>query len=76
MDERDLAIMRRAPLIQLWAVLLSLVAWTIGLTEVYWNEGAVPVLFLYLIFFSGLMVSTIAQSLGVLIGYWRMNRNG
>ena len=35
MDERDLAIMRRAPFIQLWAVLLSLVAWVISLTEVY-----------------------------------------
>ena len=76
MDERDLAIMRRAPLIQLWAVLLSLVAWAISLTEVYWNEGAVPTMFLYLIFFSSLIVSTIAQSLGVFIGYWRMNRNG
>ena len=76
MDERDLAIMRRAPLIQLWAVLLSLVAWTIGLTEGYSSEGVVPMMYLYLIFFSGLMVSTIAQSLGVLIGYWRMNRNG
>ena len=76
MDERDLAIMRRAPLIQLWAVLLSLIAWAISLTEVYWNEGAVPTMFLYLILFSSLIVSTIAQSLGIFIGYWRMNRNG
>ena len=76
MDERDLAIMRRAPLIQVWAVLLSLVAWAISLTEVYWNEGAVPIMFLYLILFSSLIVSTIAQSLGIFIGYWRMKRNG
>jgi hypothetical protein len=76
MDERDLTIMRRAPLIQLWAVLLALVAWAISLTEIYWNEGAVPILFLYLIFFSSLIVSAFAQSLGILTGYWRMNRNG
>ena len=76
MDERDLTIMRRAPLIQLWAVIFSLVAWAISLTEVYWNEEAVPVMYLYLILFSSLIISTIALSLGILIGYWRMNRDG
>ncbi|MFA5316270.1 MAG: hypothetical protein WC369_02465 [Dehalococcoidales bacterium] len=74
MDERDTAILQRAPLVQLWAVILSLVTWAICLTEIYWDEGAVPVIFLYLLFFSSLITSTLAQSLGILIGYWRMNR--
>lgn len=74
-DERDRTIMQRAPLIQLWAVIFSLVVWAISLTEIYWNDGAIPVIFLYLIFCSSLIVSTLAQSLGILLGYWRMNRN-
>ena len=70
-DERDLAILNRAPVIQLWAIIISLIAWAIGLTEIYWDEGAVPVMYLYIIFFSSLVVSTLAQSLGIIIGYWR-----
>jgi L-asparagine transporter-like permease len=75
-DERDKAILDRAPIVQLWAVLISLVAWVIGLTEGYWNRGAVPIMYLYIIFFSSLVVSTIAQSLGILIGYRRTERYG
>ena len=74
-DERDRLIMDRAPRVQWLAVVFSLVAWTIALTEVYWDQGQIPVIFLYLIFMSVLIVSTLAQSLGILIGYWRMGRN-
>ena len=70
-DERDKLIMRRAPVVQLWAVIFSLVAWMIALTESYWDEGQIPVIFPYLILLSTLIVSTLAQSLGILIGYWR-----
>ena len=70
-DERDKLIMRRAPVVQLWAVIFSLVAWMIALTESYWDEGQIPVIFPYLILISTLIVSTLAQSLGILIGYWR-----
>jgi amino acid transporter len=75
-DERDRAILDRAPLTQLWAVIISLVAWTIGLTEVYHRTGWVPTTYMYLIFFSSIIISTLAQSLGILIGYWRLSRNG
>ena len=70
-DERDKMIMSRAPKVQLLAVIFSLVAWVIVLTELYWDTGQVPVIFLTLIFISTLIVSTLAQSLGILIGYWR-----
>ena len=75
-DERDRLIVDRAPRIQWLAVVLSLVAWTIILSEAYWEQGQIPVIFLYVIFMSILIVSTLAQSLGILIGYWSMNRHG
>ena len=74
-DERDRLIMGRAPRVQLLAVIFSLVAWVIVLTELYWDKGQVPVVFLNLIMISTLIISTIAQSAGILIGYWRMGRN-
>ena len=70
-DERDRLIMDRAQKVQLLAVIFSLVAWVIALTEIYHTEGQVPVVFLYLIFMSVLIVMALAQSIGVLIGYGR-----
>lgn len=69
-DERDRLILGRAPLVQLWAVIFSLVIWTIILTESYWDQG-IPPIFMYIVFMSTLIVSTVAQSIGILIGYWR-----
>jgi hypothetical protein len=73
-DERDRLILGRAPAAQLWAVILSLVIWTIVLTEIYWDQG-IPPIFMYFVFMSTLIVSAVAQSIGILIGYWRMGRN-
>jgi len=75
-DERDKLIMERSPKVQFWAVLFSIVAWVIVLTEVFWNQGKVPVIYLTLIMISTLVISTIAQSAGILIGYWRGSSNG
>ncbi|MDD5288209.1 MAG: hypothetical protein PHY28_03760 [Dehalococcoidales bacterium] len=75
-DERDKLIMAWAPAIQWRAVIFTLVAWVIALSEVYHEQGQVPVIFLFIIFMSILIVSMIAQCVGILIGYWRMNRNG
>ena len=74
-DERDRMIVDRAPRIQWWAVVFTLVAWTIVLTEVYRKTDLIPAVFLYVMFMSVLTVSTLAQSLGILIGYWRMDKN-
>ena len=70
-DERDLAILRRAPQVQLVAVMLTLAGWTIGLTEYYWEQGLIPIHWSYLMMWSALIAITLARSLGVLIGYWR-----
>jgi len=74
-DERDRLIMDRAPRIQWLAVVFTLVVWTIALTEAYHETGQIPAVFLYVIFMSILIVSTLTQCLGILIGYWRMNRD-
>jgi uncharacterized membrane protein len=70
-DERDRRIMERATKTQVLGILFSLAAWVIALTEVYQESGQVPGIFLTLIFISILIISTLSQSLGILIGYWR-----
>jgi len=70
-DERDKLIMSRAPIVQLWAVFISLAVWSIALTEIYWDQGQIPVIFPYLVFMSLFIVNVLAKSIGILIGYWR-----
>ena len=70
-DERDMAILRRAPQVQLTAAEFTLAGWVIALTEYYWEQGVIPVMWPYLMMWSTLIAITLAQSLGVLIGYWR-----
>ena len=74
-DERDKLIMDRAPRVQWMAVIIALVVWMITLSEVYHDVGQVPVVFLFLIFMSSLIVSMIAQSIGILVGYRRLEQN-
>ena len=71
LDERDKLIMVKAQRIQLVAIIFSLAAWVISLPEIYHTEGQIPVAFIYLIYMSVLLVMTLSQSIGVLIGYWR-----
>jgi hypothetical protein len=75
-DERDRLIIERSSRAQWLAVIFLLVAWTIALTEIYHDEGQVPVAFLTLIFVSAIIISPLAQSLGILLGYRRLSRNG
>jgi small-conductance mechanosensitive channel len=70
-DERDHRVIEWAPRVQWLAVIFTLVAWTIGLTEHYHDTGLVPSVYLFIVFMSVLVVSTVAQCLGILIGYWR-----
>ena len=76
LDERDRLIILRSGRVQWLAVIFSLAAWMICLTEIYQEQRQVPVVFLTLIFISTLIISILAQSIGILLGYWRMNRNG
>jgi hypothetical protein len=70
-DERDKEIVRRATMVQVWAVLISLFIWAIALTEAYWGQKSIPIIYAYLIAISGLIVNILAQAIGILIGYRR-----
>jgi len=74
-DERDKHIIEKSGKAQWMAVVFSLAAWTIALTEVYREQRQVPVDFLTLILVSVLIISILAQSFGILTGYWRINRD-
>jgi len=74
-DERDKLIIDKSAGTQWVAVIFSLAAWTIILTEIYREQRQVPVVFLNLIFISTLIIGTLARSLGILIGYRRINRH-
>jgi hypothetical protein len=75
-DERDKLILEKSRSIQYLIIILSLAAWTIGLTEGYNDTRQIPVEYLNLIMMSILIISPLAQSLGILLGYWSNNRNG
>lgn len=70
-DERDRLIKEKAPRIQWVAVVFSLAAWVIVLTEHYGDQDHVPLIFLTLIMISTLIISILSLSIGILIGYWR-----
>lgn len=68
-DERDRAILARSLSVESVFVLFSLVAWTVALTEVFWDEGAVPIAYLQLLFWTTLIGGLFGRSLGILLGY-------
>jgi len=70
-DERDRAIQARSFTVESVLVIVSLVAWTVALTEVFWHEGAVPLGYLQLIFWSTFIAGAFGRALGVVLGYRR-----
>jgi hypothetical protein len=70
-DERDRAILARSLSVESVVVLLSLVAWTVALTEAFWDEGALPLGYLQLVFWSTLIAGAFGRSLGIVLGYRR-----
>ena len=75
-DEREDAIVSRASIVQPPAILITLAAWLITLTQRYHEQGAVPVVYPYLMFGSVILVLMISQSVGVLLGHWMAGRHG
>jgi hypothetical protein len=71
LDERDRAIVARAPAGQAAAMLIVLAVWVFALQESYRDQPGIPGVFLYLIFWSCLEVSLVASNVGILIGYRR-----
>ncbi len=75
-DERDRRILSRAPNIQRIAILLTVVAWSIALTESFRGTDGIPTDYMYVIVASALIVDLMAFSVGILLGYWWMERYG
>ncbi len=69
-DERDRRVLSRAPHAQSAAVLIGLAAWMVYLAERFHEQGVVPLVYLYLIFGTAVLVNLIGQSAGILLGYW------
>lgn len=72
MDERDRMIIDKAPSVQLVAAFIALGTWTLVLTEVYWEEGQIPLLFADLILWSTFLVCVLARFVGILLGYRKL----
>lgn len=70
-DERDRAVLARSLGVESMIVLLSIVTWTVVLTEVFWDEGAVPIAYLQLIFWTTFIGGVFGRSLGIVLGYHR-----
>ncbi|HKJ19701.1 MAG TPA: hypothetical protein VJ993_03475 [Woeseiaceae bacterium] len=75
-DERDRQVLTQAGNYQIAFVLVSLATWLIMLGERFHAEGAVPMVYLYLMFGSIVMISFIGQAAGILLGYWLGERFG
>ena len=71
LDERDLEILGRAPAIQSAAMLVTMAVWMVGLVERFHEAGSVPLFYLYLIFWSCVVVNLLGLPMGVLLGYRR-----
>jgi hypothetical protein len=71
MDERDRAILTGASASQSGAILITLAVWMIGLAETFRSAGAVPTVFLYLIFWSCLLINVFALLGGIVLAYRR-----
>ncbi|MDH3819902.1 MAG: hypothetical protein OEU59_02170 [Gammaproteobacteria bacterium] len=75
-DERDRLVLAQAGTYQIGFVLISLAIWLVALGERFHAEGAVPMVYLYLMFGSIVMISFIGQAAGILLGYWFGERFG
>jgi high-affinity Fe2+/Pb2+ permease len=71
LDERDRAILDRAPAYQATSMLVTIAIWMTGLIESYHDAGAVPLYYLYLVFWSCWIVDLLALPVGILVGYRR-----
>ncbi|MDP6414104.1 MAG: hypothetical protein QGG54_03605 [Gammaproteobacteria bacterium] len=70
LDERDHQVLNRAATYQTGFVVVTLAIWIIVLGEQFNNLGAVPMVYLNLIFGSIVLLNFIGHSTGILLGYW------
>jgi hypothetical protein len=71
LDERDRAILTRAPTSQAPAIIVLLAVWMIALQEGFRGEPGIPGVLLNLMFWSIVLVAFVASHVATLIGYRR-----
>jgi hypothetical protein len=71
LDERDRAVLTRAPASQAPAMIVLLVVWDIALQESFRGEPGIPVTLVGLLVWSCLLAALAAADVGILIGYRR-----
>lgn len=76
LDERDHLVLSRATNFQIVGLLSLSVIWTIGLTEYYWEAGAIPIDIPYLMFWSHFLMLFLSRSVGIVYGYWWLDHYG
>jgi len=69
-DERDRPLLNRAVVVQSILVLLTVVAWTTTLPMMFREQGAVPVVYCYLIFGSVFIMHLVSYPFGILLAGW------
>lgn len=71
LDERDQAILDRAPAVQGAGTIITLAIWVVGLMERFHEAGAVPMSYVILLFWSCLVIHLLGLPVGILVGYRR-----
>ena len=71
LDERDRAILERAPAVQGLGAVMTLAIWTLGLMERFHETRVVPLDLVILLFWSCLVVYAMGLPMGILVGYRR-----
>lgn len=70
-DERDRSVLARSFAVESMIALLALVAWTVILTEAFWDEGSIPIAYLQLMFWTTFIGGALGRALGIVLGYRR-----
>ena len=68
MEKGPRPILARSLSVESMIVLLSLVAWTVGLTEAFQEHGAIPIGYLQLLFRTTFVAGIFGRSLGIILG--------
>ncbi|UCF20665.1 MAG: hypothetical protein JSU87_04445 [Gemmatimonadota bacterium] len=78
LDERDRAILSRALVVSLVTGFLTLTAWAVALTEVYWEARAIPIDVPSFIWWSTFIAALLGREVGILMGYagWHSHGEG
>jgi len=76
LDERDRKVLSQAGTFQTVFIMIGMAGWLIAMGERFHDEGAVPTVYLYLMFGFTVLINFVGQFVGILAGYWLGDRLG